>query len=229
MKYRLPIMLYFTVLLIIFNCPLYAARAPWVGMSLNGIPCPIRPQDDGPYDYLITSQLNKKKLSIISHHHLTREVLNHIKGKTTSIPADLDFAIRVFPNHHIALLSLLRYKIKLDKKIIKKEKWHPEPPAPIECYFQRALNFSAKDTTTMALYAYYLKKIGRLHKSAKIYRKAIRLAPNNSKIAYSYSLLLIKLKKYDEAVEQAKKAYQYGHPPNNLKNKLKKLGLWKLD
>ena len=54
----------------------------------------------------------------------------------------------------------------------------------------------------------------------------LEIAPNNAKLQYSYSLLLIKLKRYKEAVIHAKIAYKTGNPPIVLKNKLLKLGIW---
>ena len=52
------------------------------------------------------------------------------------------------------------------------------------------------------------------------------LEPDNEKIAYSYSLVLIDLKRYDDAVKYAKIAYHDGRAPNGLKQKLVKLGVW---
>lgn len=203
-----------------------ASEAPWIGSDFNGAPCPFREQDDGPYDYLVSSPLYQKKRKQLLRFHLTPNVLNHIKGKSTiDLSVDLDFAIRVFPNHHIALLSLSRYKIKLDKKILKKGS--SEPPAPVECYFQRAINFTPKDIAVFSIYAYFLKKMGRFEDAEKQYKKALELSPKNTKVAYSYSLLLIDLKKYNEALEYAKKAYQNNRTPKALKEKLKRLGIWK--
>jgi len=131
--------------------------------------------------------------------------------------------LNAWPNHHRALLSVVRYQLKINEKLSKDS---PLSSAP-ECYFQRAANFSPTDGVTKSLYGYYLRKIGRLKEAATLYEEAIKLAPGISKIEYAYSLLLIDLKKYDQALVHAKNAYKHGTPPPGLKKKLMALGVWK--
>lgn len=59
--------------------------------------------------------------------------------------------------------------------------------------------------------------MGQKDKAAEMYKKALAITPDNAKIAYSCSLLLIELKQYDEAMEYARKAYANGKPPESLK------------
>lgn len=197
--------------------------APWVGVDLNGFPCNGGRQGYGPYDYTIPSQ--RANIPIVERHHFTHEVKNLISGESGTITGDLDYTLRAAPNHHEALLTIIRYQINLNKKLANKNTNRPLV-TPVECYFQRAINFSPKDAAAVSLYAYYLKKINLLNKSAEIYEKALTINPESAKIEYSYSLLLIDLKQYKKAVIHAKKAYELGNPPLGLKKKLKKLGKW---
>lgn len=210
------------LILLLFSTHLYAAKAPWVGADLKGLACSGQGQGYGPYDY--TKANERGKMPIVEGLHFTPEVENHINGKSGYLETDLDYTLRAIPNHHKALLSVIRYQLKLNKKLLAK----PRPlMSPVECYLQRAIHFSPNDTGSVSLYAYYLKEIGQLEKAADLYQKAINIAPKNAKIQYSYGLLLIELKQYDKALEYAEKIYAHGKPPKGLKNKLIKLGVWK--
>lgn len=196
--------------------------APWVGMDLKGLPCQGKAQGYGPWDYTNADQ--RSKIPVVENHHFTAEVENHLKGQSGTIEGDLDYTLRAVPNHHRALLSVIRYQLKVNKKLLA-SKYPLE--SPVECYLQRAMHFSPDDAGSISLYAYYLKEVGQFDKAASYYEKALKVNPNNAKVAYSYSLLLIELKQYDKAMEYAEKAYANGKPPESLKKKLIKLGAWK--
>jgi len=210
------------LILLLFSNHLYAAKAPWVGVDLKGVTCTGEGQGYGPFDY--TNAKERHNIPIVEIHHFTPNVENHIKGQEGYITGDLDYTLRAVPNHHKALLSVIRYQLKLNKKLLAENR---PLMTPVECYLQRAIHFSSNDAASISLYAYYLKEINQPEKAADHYQKAINISPNNAKILYSYSLLLIDLKQYDKALEYAKKAYANGKPPEGLKNKLIKLGVWK--
>jgi hypothetical protein len=217
------LLLFFFLVFQINNTLAEIASTPWVGIDLKGFPCKGPRENYGPFDYTQQKSIFHGRLDIVEHAHFTPDVENLIGGVTGSIAGDLEYTLRAWPNHHRALLTLIRYQLKVNDKIATENQLKTPP----ECYFQRALNFSPKDGTTASLYGYYLRKIGHLEEAAKAYEKALKLDPGNTKIEYAYSLLLIDLKQYDNALVQAKKAYQHGKPPNGLKNKLIKLGVWK--
>lgn len=198
-------------------------KAPWIGTDLTGVPCNGGVQGEGPFDYTKQQNYVPEKLSIVESVHLTPEVENLVKGNSSSIEGDLNYTLRAWPNHHRALLTITRYQLKVNSKLGKDSALTTLP----ECYFQRALNFSPKDAVTASLYGYYLRKSGHLKEAALAYEEALKLAPDTSKTEYAYSLLLIDMKHYDNALAQAKKAYRHGKPPAGLKNKLIKLGVWK--
>lgn len=211
--------------------PYYPGKpAPWVGNDFKGIPCTVRPQTFGPYDYTNDSDKNSligggrdTALTIVDSAHFSPDAENLIKARYGSFLADFDYTLRAWPNHHRALFSLARFQIEVNKKIRKPEKEFTQT----ECYFQRAINFSPKDAVAYSLYAYFLRYAGKPKEAQKHYEKALELSPDSSKIAYAYSLFLIDDKQYDKALEYAQKAYKNGKPPMGLQNKLKKLGIWR--
>ncbi len=209
------------LILMLFSTPIGAAQAPWVGQALNGLPCLGGAQGFGPYDYTMRSQI-PKDLTIVETYHFTPEVEQLIAGHSGTIEGDIDYTLRAWPNHHKALLSIVRYQLGINSKMRQ-----GKLKTPPECYLQRAIHFSPQDSASYSIYAYYLNKVGQSKRAADVYEKAIKITPNNAKLEYAYSLLLIELKKYDEALDFAKKAYAHGKPPLALQNKLKKLGVWK--
>ena len=58
----------------------------------------------GPYDY----RSDKDKLRIVEQYHLTPEVVNLVAGSTGEIGDDLDYTLRAFPNHHVALMAMVK-------------------------------------------------------------------------------------------------------------------------
>lgn len=203
--------------------------APWVGNDLNGLICRGKAQGYGPYNYL-NAKHRKNHLEIVETHHFSRDTANLIRPMISSFADDFDYTLRAWPNHHRALRSLIRYQIELVKNIRKKDaKLGKKLLSPAECYLQRAINFSPKDITVYSYYGYFLRKIGEFEKAIKPYEQALKISPNNPKLEYGYSFLLIDLKRYEEATQHAKNAYRKGSPPIGLKNRLKKLGLWNIE
>lgn len=200
----------------------WSNNAEWVGNHLSGEPCQGRAPNYGPFDYSKRVTPNPGNLSIVEHAHFTADVENLIKGNTSGTPAgDLDYTLIAWPNHHRALLTVINYQLNYLNKLSK----HGPDNSP-ECYLQRAIHFSPEDPVSYSLYGHYLRKIGRFNEAVKFYEKSLALDPDNSKFAYSFSLLLIDLKRYEDALKFAKIAYQDKRAPKGLKEKLKKLGVW---
>ncbi len=198
-------------------------KAPYVGVSLDGMPCDGVAQGYGPFDYSKRHTLNPYDLEIVERVHFTPKVENLLGGETSGTPqADLDYTLRAWPNHHRALMSSIRYQLLIHAKLRKEG-----PDAvPAECHLQRAIRFSPEDPIPHALYGYYLNKLDKPELAAARYQKALELDPGNSKLAYAYAFLLIDLKRYDEALKFAKIAYQHPNAPPALREKLKQQGTW---
>lgn len=199
-------------------------QAPWVGDTLTGKPCVGGGQGFGPFDYLKRHTLTNE-YSLVIDAHFTSDVQNLIRGSSghNALP-DLDYTLRAWPNHHKALQSISRYQL-LHKS--SQDKRYARKPSPsVECYFQRAINFSPRDAISHMLYAIFLHQSGFANKAAAQYKKAITISPNNRSIHYNYGLLLVSMKRYEEAEAHAKKAYAAGYPLSGLKKKLIKIGHW---
>lgn len=211
------------VTLLLLSSASCAKTALWVGVQLNGMPCIGGGQGFGPFDYLQANAI-KDKLTIVESAHFTADVENLIKGNASgeNPEGDIDYTLRAWPNHHRALVSIIKFQININQKISQYTKLKTPP----ECYLQRAIHFSPQDAMSYSLYGYYLRKIGKLDEAQKQYQKASDLLPDNPKIAYSYSLLLIDMNQLDEAVKYAQIAYQHAGTPEALKKLLIKKGAW---
>lgn len=199
--------------------------APFVGNTLKGSPCIGNSEGYGPFDYSKRMAIDPKHLQLVEGAHFQPDVefLEEKPHRSSYSPwPDLDYTLRAWPNHPRALLSMIRFQQQINLKLTKHE-----APVPAECYLQRAIHFNPEYSIPYALYGYYLHKVGKLDDADKQYKKAMELEPDNAKHAYSYSELLIDMKEYEKALEYAKIAYQNGKPPQTLKNKLVKLGIWK--
>jgi len=198
----------------------------WVGEDLHGRPCTGRDQGFGPYDYtdpatrMRDPRHNLAPLKLVEKHHFTGKVEQLIKGEAGYIISDIDYTLRAFPNHHRALYSIIRLYTEPGHKNKPKEK------TPPECYLQRAEIFSPKDPTVQILFGIYLHKVGKNKDALKHYHKVLELNPNSAEGHYNLGLLLLKMKRYDEARTHAQEAYKLGYPLQGLRQKLTKLGHW---
>lgn len=218
-----------TTLTLIFLCGFSFQLAhadtdvPWVGTSFSGIPCTGVKITVAKKDY--TDPIARRDfLPVVEENHFTEEIEKLIKGKTAPIGAELHYTISAFPNHHRALNSLMHFRLLQDYDIKTGKK--PEFETPVECYFQRAINFSPQDAVTQILYATYLKKVKRYNDADYFFQKAIETDPEQLKYRYNYGLFLMTLKQYDKAREQAKIIYDQNYPEQKLKQQLIKAGLW---
>ena len=193
----------------------YAANAPWVGESFKGASCRGKGHNFGPFDYLTRSS-HLRELGLVEGAHFPPMVSSLTKGHRGLLHDDIDYTLRAWPNHHRALNAISRYKLLFPRK----------PKSPVECYFQRAINFSPEDATTRMLYGIYLQKNKHIKMAEQQYAKAVDLSPNNPIIRYNYGLFLFKQKKYSLAQQQAIIAYEAEFPLNGLKNKLKRVKHW---
>jgi Tfp pilus assembly protein PilF len=76
------------------------------------------------------------------------------------------------------------------------------------------------------LYAMLLHSTNHKTKALEHYRKALEAEPAHAQAQYNMGLLLVDMKKYDEANEIANNLYSRGYPLPGLKNKLIKAKVW---
>ena len=175
----------------------------------------------GPWDYRTAP---KGALENVETHHYTPQVEQLIRGVTTGVAdmgKDVAYVLGVFPNHHRALLTMVRLG----------EKDHNDQPRgadkTIECWFDRAVRYARDDTVTRLLYAMWLRKKGRADDSLAQTRIAEGLAKDNPFTNYNVGMSYFELKKYDLAAAAALRARDLGFGRPELIDRLKGVNQWK--
>ena len=81
--------------------------------DVNDYVCGSLQNGYGPHDY----RSDKDKLQIVEQYHMTPKVVNLVAGESGYIGGDLDYTLRAFPNHHVALMAMAKLgeKEKTDK------------------------------------------------------------------------------------------------------------------
>nr|WP_315247525.1 ABC transporter permease [uncultured Albidiferax sp.] len=173
----------------------------------------------GPYDYRTDKG---STLSLVEGAHFTPSVEMLLKANAGYIGGDLDYTLRAFPNHHRALMSVVRYGEKT-KSITP-----PHMRYSIPCYFDRAIRFRPDDAIVRMLFSIYLAKNGRTPEAIQQLDTAAEDADGkeNAFTHFNLGLNYFDLKEYNKSEIQAHKAYALGFPQEVLKEKLKGVGKW---
>lgn len=156
----------------------------------------------------------------VEQYHFKPETEALIRGTSGDIGGDLDFTLRYFPNHHRALISMVRLGEKLN---------NPQPRGaryPVECWLERAVRFAPDDTVSRLIYVSYLSKRGRLPEATAQLEKAEASAQDNPFSNYNVGLFYFELKNYDKALRQAHKAMAMGLTRQELADSLRRVGKW---
>lgn len=172
----------------------------------------------GPFDYRTVPPEN---LALVENYHFTPKVETLQGGNTTMTPGgDMSYTLKVFPNHHRALMAVMRLS----------EKQKRDPPTEmiytVRCWFDRAERFKPDDGMVQALYGIYLTRSGSTKEGITKLEHAIELGTDSGNIYYNIGLAYFDLKQYDKALENAHKAYRLGFNLPGLKNKLKRVEKW---
>lgn len=172
----------------------------------------------GPFDF----RTDKDKLPIVTGAHFTPEVEALIRGTTSRLPGgDIAYTLRAIPNHHGALIAIVRLGEKE-----KTDKPHGST-FTVECWFDRAIRFRADDQLVRMIYADYLIKKQR-EADARTQLDVVKtLAADNAFTHHNLGLLLADLKDYDAALLHAHRAMELGLAHNALRDKLRAAGRWK--
>jgi len=171
----------------------------------------------GPYDY----RTDKSKLGVVEQYHFSSAVEASIRGVAGGSPGgDIDYTLRAFPNHHRALISVVKYG----------EKTKLQRPAgltyDVECYFERAIRFQSDDLIVRMLYASFLAGRGRTEEGIRQLDLATQQAGDNPFTHYNLGLVYFDLKEYGKATRQAHRASALGFTQNALKEQLVNAGKW---
>ena len=196
--------------LIVLSC-----NAPAFAQS-NESNCGSLENPYGPLDY----RTDRANQAIVERAHFTPEVEALIRGKSNYLGGDLDYTLRAIPNHHRALMAVMRYGEKVKS---------PQPndlPRSVECYFERAIRFRPDDNVVRMIYATFLAKNVRESEAAHQLALATASAGDNAFSHYNIGLVYFDLKDYDKALLQAHKALALGFNQTALRDQLQAVGKW---
>lgn len=175
-----------------------------------------KPSTAGPFDY----RTQKNSLRTVEANHFVPQIENLVRGKTSSLAAELSFVLHAFPNHHRALAAVMRYGLR---------ERSPQPGGldyTVDCYFERALRFRPDDVIVRMLYADQLGRTDRPDAAAAQLDYVRAVAPNNPMTQYNVGLLYLQIGRHKEALAQAHAAAALGMPRTELRDKLKAKGQW---
>lgn len=187
----------------------------------------------GPFDYRADKftprrgdqETHSFKRRLVEGAHFTRRVENlqgsQSSGKSGPPGGDLDYTLRVFPNNHRALLSVMRYGEQTGSRKPKGLRYD------VECYFERAIRFSADDAIVRMIYSTYLVKNKRQPQAIAQLEQATVIAGENAFTHYNIGLTYFDMKIYDRALASAHRAMALGFERTQLRDLLQAAGQWK--
>lgn len=170
----------------------------------------------GPYDY----RTQQAKLKVVEDYHFTPRVESLIGSTQSTIGGDLNYTLRAFPNHHRALVAMMRLGERVKT---------PIPPGAVysvECFFKRALLFRPDDSVARMLYSKYLFSVGRKNDALRELDHTREAAKDNAFTHYNLGLLYMEFGAFDKALVQAHTALALGFQRPELKAQLQKAGQW---
>ena len=175
-----------------------------------------RPTVNGPFDY----RNERGALQMVESNHFIPQIENLVRGKSSTLAAELSFVLHGFPNHHRALATLIRYS----------ERERSPQPADldysVDCYFLRAIRFRADDMIVRMLFADHLSRTRRPTEAAAQLEYVKAASPDNPLTQHNIGLLYFQLGRYKDATAQAHLAMAMGLPRTDLRDLLKAKGQW---
>ena len=165
----------------------------------------------GPYDYRTADAPTK---NIVEGAHFNSGVEALIRGQSGSIGGDLGYVLRVFPNHHRALISMMNLGVKL------KQPQAPGSAFTVDCYFNRAIRFANNDAIVHMIHAKHLAGTKRRAEALKELEVAASLDKTNGFTQYNVGLIYLEMNEWDRALAQAHLAHELGFTRAALKEKL---------
>lgn len=171
----------------------------------------------GPFDY----RNQKQQIQIVEKHHFAPHVENLVRGQEGSIGGDLDYVLRAVPNHHRALVAMMRYadRMKTDRPA--------DANYIVECYFERAVRFRPEDTSARMLFATFLHRKNRLPEAQQQMKRVVELAADDPFVHYNAGLVYLEMKEFDLALARAHAADALGLKRPGLREQLTAAGKWR--
>lgn len=172
----------------------------------------------GPFDYRTT---RGDELSMVERFHFTPDMERLVRGSgKNEVGGDLDYTLRAFPNHHRALLAMMRLGEREQAAKVTGANYQ------VECYFVRAVVFKADDVVSRMLFAKFLLNAKRRNEALQQLALAQPNARGNPFSQYNLGLSFLEAEQYDEALKHAHQAMALGFPRTELRDKLQAKGQW---
>jgi tetratricopeptide (TPR) repeat protein len=216
--------------LFFLGCAMLLALPAWSQVSALG--CGTLNNTFGPFDYRPDkykpapgdNEPHAEKLRLVHIAHFRPEMEALIRGGQgvkSEVGPEFDYTLRAFPNHHRALVALIRLSEKQNSLQPRGMRYS------VECWFERALRFTPDDTIARMIYVSFLIKQNRIPDAKAQLDIAERTAEDNPLTQYNIGMMHFELKNYDKALAQAHKAYAAGVVMPDLKARLEAAGQWK--
>ena len=219
--FRMPLWLLRGLPMVLVAAAASAQQVPGCGNLENAFgPFDYRPDK---YVYETTYGSHKARVNIVERAHFTIEtemLVSRKSGLVVSPGADLSYTLRAFPNHHRALMTL----IKLSEK--EKAEKPRDSLYTVDCWFRRAVAWVPDDNVAKMIYSTYLSKSNRTKEAEGQLDIAARQAGENVFTHHSLGLVYFDMKMYDKALVHAHKTYALGMTISTLKEQLKSVGKW---
>lgn len=185
----------------------------------TGPNCNLPESGIGPFDY----RNDRRALPMVESRHFTPQVEALIRGESSSsIGSDIAYTLDKFPNHHRALLSMVRLSERQKTAVVQ------GMPGSVECYFARALRFRSDDVVTRLIFATFLGKDSNRKQEAEHQLELVtKAAPDNAFTQNNVGLIFFDLQNYDRALSQAHTAMRLGLNPEDLRSRLQQVGKWR--
>jgi hypothetical protein len=169
------------------------------------------------WDYRTATQ---KQHIEVEGAHFVPKVEALISGNRGRLGGDLSYTLRASPNHHRALVSVMRWSERLNSVYL------PDLQFQVECYFERGIRFAPNDHVVRMLYAEFLIGKARLSEATKQIEAVAETSADNGFTMYNVGLLYYDMKDYGHALTYAHKSMTLGFFRPELRARLEKVGRW---
>jgi tetratricopeptide (TPR) repeat protein len=162
------------------------------------------------------------RLKVVQDYHFgpNVEALVSPMQRGMAIGSDLDYTLWGYPNHHRALITLVRLAAR------EKNDQPAGTQFTVDCYFARAFLIAPDDVVARMIYASYLGGRQRRPEALVQLNTVVEQAGDNALTHFNAGLSYLELGAYKEASSQARRAAELGFQRNTLVQELQRRGQW---
>ena len=190
------------------------------GAASSQSPCGELKNHFGPFDYRVE---RGERLRLVESYHFTPGIEALVRPVNTThreMAADVAYTLHVFPNHHRALITMVRLGERHRTEL------PPGAKFTIECYFDRAVRFADNDVVVRLLLARYLASKNRKEDAVRQLAFASEMAGKNALSHFNIGLAYFELKEFERARVEALKAHELGLQRKELIEMLRQEQQW---